>query len=162
MNKEAQEKSFTAKVLHGIHWSYASTLLLGLLQIVVISLLAHLLTPHDFGVVGIALIFISFSDRFGELGVNHALIQRESLSEETTKTAASISLLLGAVVSVMLLFTAPMIGSFFREPAVVQVLQVISCMILIESFAVVPRSLLQRELRLKALMMSRKYCLSDR
>lgn len=153
MGKSPTENESLSKLaVQGLKWSYLSIVLQAALQLGVISILARLLTPADFGLVGIALIFTNFVERVGFIGVGPALVQRKELHEDDESVAFSLSVWLGLLLLVALYLAAPAIADFFREPVLVPVLRVTSVTFLIESFATVPENLLQRDLRFRQLL----------
>ena len=75
-SNDARETSLSARTLSGLGWSYLSTFIKALLSLLVLVVLARLLTPVDFGLQGIAWIFIALGARFGQAVVGPAVVQR--------------------------------------------------------------------------------------
>lgn len=148
------ESDLTGKTLLAIRWIYVSIVLQAVLQLTILAVLSRLLSPHEFGVLGIALIFTNFVERVGFLGIGPSLVQRTSVTERHIAAAASISLFLGLAALGVMIAGAPLVARFFNEPSLVPVLQTLSLMFLLESLATVSDSLLQRELRFKALLLT--------
>ena len=81
MNSNGQhETSLSERTLSGLGWSYLSTFVKAFLSLLVLVILARLLTPVDFGLLGIAWIFIMLGNRFGQAFVGPAVIQRPELT----------------------------------------------------------------------------------
>ena len=129
-----RNSELTVRTLAGFKWSYASIFVQGVVQLGVLSVLARKLTPLDFGIFGIATLFTSSLERVGYLGVAPALVQRDELSDTDKRVAMSLSLLLGAGLSLGLYLAAPGIGSFFNEPAVIPIVRALSIIFVIEAF----------------------------
>ena len=97
------------------------------LQIVLLVVLARLLDPADFGLMGIALLIVGGLRRFTELGLKAALIQREEADIDTyLNTAWCLQALRGVSLAGITFLSAPYIASFFGEPRATGVLRVIS------------------------------------
>jgi len=73
--------SLMKRTLSGFKWSYLSALLQAILELAVIVVLARLLSPRDFGLLGIALIFTGLAELVSELGIGLAIIQRKELTD---------------------------------------------------------------------------------
>ena len=142
----------TKRTLTGLKWAYMSTFLRAILQLVVIAALAHLLSPTDFGLLGIALIFTGLAQLISQLGVGPAIIQRNELTERHIRVGFTVSIVFGIVIFVSLCFCAPIVAKFFKNEAVTNVLRGVSIIFVIGSFAVVGEALLRRHLRFKELM----------
>ena len=108
-------------------WATATNVGDRFLQIVLLVVLARLLDPADFGLMGIALLVVSGLRRFSELGLEAALIQREEANIDTyLNTAWCLQALRGASLAGLAFLSAPYIASFFGEPRATGVLRVIS------------------------------------
>ena len=72
MSSDSQ-RSLSTRTLHGMFWAYGSYVGGRVLVLVSTAILARLLTPEDFGVVALALIFTAFLDAIADLGISQAL-----------------------------------------------------------------------------------------
>ncbi len=124
---------------------------IALLKILVLVLLTRLLTPADFGVVSAALVVITFSLNFSQLGLGPAVVQRPVLEPRHLSTAFIASTGLGLLVAAIVWLSAPAIAQFFRMEQLVPVVRWLSLMFPLAGIATVPESLLQRELRFRVL-----------
>ena len=97
------------------------------LELLLLVIVASLISPRAFGLMGIALLILSSLKKFSELGVKDALIQAEEDNvDEELNTAWTIETVRGVVISVILFFGAPYISSLFAEPAATGVVRVIA------------------------------------
>jgi len=98
-----------------------------LLQIVLLVVLARLLDPADFGLMGIALLTVNGLKKLSELGIDAALIhQQEDNIDRYLNTAWCLQILRGLLLAGITFLSAPYVASFFGEPRAAGVLQVIS------------------------------------
>lgn len=144
--------SVSASVVQGVGWSYASAILSGVLRILALSVLARLLSPREFGLLGIAMIFVNFSERIAQVGLGPALVQRIQVTQRHCIAAAYVGILGGVAIFAVLWVGSPFIAEFFKEPEVVSLLRALGILFVLEGLAVVPDSILQRQLRFRALM----------
>lgn len=149
---EQQTQGHRQAIIAGLGWMYLSAALQGLSKLAVIAILARLLNPRDFGLVGIALIFTSLAERLGQVGIGPALIQRRSIDGDDVVTGAALSVCCGLLMSAILWGSAPFIADFFREPLVSLIIRVLSIGFLIDGLAVTSDSLLQRSLAFRTMM----------
>lgn len=154
INRVSKSSTLSNKVVKGFKWSYISSAVNALLHLGVLSVLAHLLSPRDFGLLQMAYIFTSLAERVGQIGIGPAIVQRAELSPTHISAGSTLAVLTGILLSSVLFALAPLAGTFFMEPDFVPVLRAISSIFLIESFGMVSESLLQRELRFKELMIA--------
>lgn len=70
-----------SRAIAGLSWSFVGQIVKQVFQFVVNVALAHLLSPADFGLVAMAMVFINFASVFADMGVSSALIQRKHVTE---------------------------------------------------------------------------------
>lgn len=87
-----------------------------ILRVGSLVILARLLNPKDFGLVGMVTAFTGILVLFGDFGLGSAAIQHTTVTEEQKSTLFWINLLLGALLSFLTLAMAPAIAAFYREP----------------------------------------------
>jgi PST family polysaccharide transporter len=131
-------------------WSAVNTWTNNLLSLAVVTILARLVTPSEFGLVALAGIYISFGQVFISDTVSEALVQRHLLDPAHLDAAFWVMALLGVVATVAGIAVAPLLGAIFSEQAVVPILQVISLRLLFDSLMTVPNALLLRRLDFKS------------
>ena len=150
----ARATNLGARTLGGIGWSWLTVAAKAVLSFLVLAVLSRLLTPSDFGLIGMAWIVKELATRFGQTGIGHALIQRDELTDRHVKVAFALSLALGGAMTAALWLLAPLFGRFFDEPMVVRPLQFLAVAFVIAGVGVVPGHLLRRDLRFKPLMVA--------
>lgn len=126
----------------------------GVSKLIVLVCLTRLLDPAHFGIMGIALIFTSFAERLGQIGVGSALVQREHLSDEDIRAGAFLSLISGLIIFACLACAAPFIADFFHAPLVVPVLRVLALIFIVDGLSIVSDSMLQRNLKFRELVLA--------
>lgn len=118
----------------GVAWVGAfrvSTRFVSFLRTVV---LARILTPTQFGVFGIASLAITFLEILMETGINVVLIQKKEGVEKYLNTAWVVSIVRGAIISIVLVAAAPAISGFFNSPESRDLVYMISLVSLIRGF----------------------------
>jgi len=152
MSADLPKENLTKSTLSGFAWQYTSFIAQAVLQLIVLAVLARLLSPEDFGVLGLAMIFVGFAALFSQLGVGPALIQRSELTPIHIRAGFTLSILLSLIFTLLLMAISPWVAVFLRNDQVTDVLYVVSLNFLFAGFGVVAESLLKRNLRFKSLM----------
>ncbi len=98
-----------------------------LLQLVMVVVLARLLGPQAFGLMGVALLALSALQRFSQVGIEDALVQRaEENIDALLDTAWTIQVVRGLAVAAIAYLVAPGLGALFDEPAAVDLVRVVA------------------------------------
>lgn len=134
------------QVASGLFWVMLAQIASRGLAFVTTLILAKLLAPGMFGLVGMAMVALNALALLQDVGFESALIYRRKAVDEASHTAFVTVILSSVVLTLIALIAAPLIGWFFREDAVVPVLRVLALTILISSVGRVPLVLLSREL----------------
>lgn len=148
-NNKSGSGGLIQRTFSGFVWVLLGSGVQVALKIGVLAILARLVTPYDFGLMGIALIVIEFAKMFTHMGVGPALVQREEIEKSHLVTGLTLSILLGLFVAVLLLFSAKYIAGFFQMPDLDRILRVLALVFLIDSFTLIAQALLQRGMRFK-------------
>lgn len=115
--------------------------------------LARLLTPEDFGLVGMSMVFIAVLHVFRDFGLASALIQNKENNSLTYSSVFYINLLAGVILTLLLYFLAPLIGAFYENDSITVLVQLLSVTFFINSFNIVQSTILRRNLDFKRLTM---------
>ena len=122
---EQREGSLTQRVLRGGIWIFSLRLLNNALAFVRKIVLARLLTPNDFGLMGVAVLAMATLETFSETGIHAALIRKKENITGDLDTAWTITALRGAAIFLILVAAAPLIAGFFGSPDATAVVRVI-------------------------------------
>jgi O-antigen/teichoic acid export membrane protein len=122
-----------------------------LLRLASLMILARLLGPEDFGLVGMVTVFTGVLTLFRDFGLSSAAIQRTNVTDEQISTLFWINLLVGALLALLAVVMAPVIAAFYHEPRLFGVTVVLATGFLFNSAGVQHGALLQREMRFTAL-----------
>ena len=114
-------------------------------------IVARLLVPADYGILGLALLVLGFFSLTGNLGLGAAVIHHRDMIARTRERLAGVSVGFGLVLAVAAVGLARPMSIFFSEPALTRPIMVLSLQLVFSGLQVVPRSLLQRDFRFKVL-----------
>ncbi len=114
--------------------------------------LARLLEPRDFGLLGLVGIFMVLLQRtVGDGGTMHALVQRERVSPALTSSVFWFNVAVGALTTTVLVVAAPVISGALGDDDATSVLRALAFTFLLLSFAKVPQAVLRRAMRYRAI-----------
>lgn len=130
-------KNLRAKTTSGVLWSAVERFSVQGVQFILQIILARLLTPYDYGLIGMLAIFIALSQVFIDGGFSNALIQKKGRTDDDFCTVFYINLGISILIYFLLFFCAPFIASFYEQPLLEQVTQVYSLNLIINALAAV-------------------------
>lgn len=139
----------------GVLWSAVDRVGVVFLLFVVNLVLAHLLTPDDFGLVGMILIFVVVSQTLIDGGFGSALIQKLNPSQTDYSTVFWWNLLFSILLYAIIYLFAPNVATFFHNDALISLLRVIALVIIINAFSLV------QKVRLRKTLEFRKIAITD-
>jgi O-antigen/teichoic acid export membrane protein len=142
-------KSLTEKSLSGMAWVLADKFGSTLINFVVNIILARLLTEEDFGIIAMVFVFFEISTTLVYSGLPIALIREKDISEEDKSTTFLFNLAAALLMYAVLFASAPLIASFFDQDILEPIVRVMSVNLILASFSIIQRTLLERELHFK-------------
>lgn len=142
-------ESLKHKTLKGTIWSSIERFSVQGIAFVVMIIMARILTPEDYGLVGMLTVFIAISQSLVDSGFSQALIRKQNRSEVDNSTVFYFNIAVGIALYLILFFCAPLIAKFYDEPILVPLTRIISLSIIINSFVVVQRALFIVEIDFK-------------
>jgi len=149
MENDEQAARLRRRFVRGGLWAFALRGSSQLLTMVRLVILARLLAPADFGMVGIALLIIAILEAFSQTGLAPALIQRRGGIAEHLDTAWTVSLVRGLVLFTILYLTAPHSALFFKIPEASLVIRLIGLSLLFNGLSNIGIVHFHRELDFK-------------
>jgi O-antigen/teichoic acid export membrane protein len=121
------------------------------LRIVSLMILARMLNPTDFGLLGMVTAFTGVLGLFRDFGLSAATVQRATITEEQTSTLFWINVLVGAALTAAAMLLAPFVGTFYHQKRVVMITVAVATAFLFNGAGVQHSALLQRQMRFTAL-----------
>ena len=135
-------ESLRHKTLKGTVWSSVERFSVQGIAFLVMIVMARILTPDDYGLVGMLTVFIAVSQSLVDSGFSQALIRKQDRSETDNSTVFYFNIAVGIILYLILFFCAPLIAKFYEEPVLTPLTRLISLSVIINSFVVVQRALL--------------------
>lgn len=141
--------SLRKQTISGVRWNFFGRIASQAFQFVSVVILARILTPEDFGLVGMTIVFTGFVRLFRDAGFGSALIQKTLVEERHLSSVFYANVVLGIALTALVAGLAPLIAAFFDEPRLVAITQVIALDFVIGSVTIVQMAQLKRALKFK-------------
>ena len=126
------------KAVKGVVWSAIERVSVQGVQFVISVILARLLTPNDFGLVAIVLVFSTIFQTINESGFNTALVHKQNRDDLDLSTAFITNLAIGIISYFILFFSAPLIATFYENESLVNVIRLCSLSLIFNAFGLIP------------------------
>ena len=143
------EQSLKDKTVSGVGWSAADAFLDKGVTFIVGLVLARLLTPEEYGLIGIVTIFTTVMLGVVDSGFSNALIRKKDVSDEDYSTLFYFNLIVSVVMFALLFIGALWIATFFERPELVSLVRVMGFLLIFQAFSIVQNTILSRKIDFK-------------
>ncbi|MDP4238486.1 MAG: lipopolysaccharide biosynthesis protein [Bacteroidota bacterium] len=137
------------KMLSAMTWSTVDRFGQQAVQFVIGLILARLLTPDDYGLIGMVMVFVSLSTALVDGGFGQALIRKQNADETDYNTVFYFNIVISLFLYIILFFLAPFIAIFFNQPQLINISRVIFIAILFNALYLIPVAKMVRNLDYK-------------
>ena len=143
------EGSLRGRTISGMFWSFLQKF--GTMTISFVSniVLARLLTPEDYGCIGMLMIFITLANTFIDGGLGSALIQKKEPTEEDYSTIFYWNLIISIILYIFLYISASLIAQFYDLPLLSSILKIQGIVLIINSLSIIQFNRLKKQLKFK-------------
>lgn len=121
------------------------------LNFVAAAVLARVLNPRDFGLVGMVLAITGLGALFNELGLSTATVQQEKITQHQVSNLFWVNVSVSGMLTGIAFISAPLVAKFYRDPRVTGIMMVLSLTFLLTGSTVQHQALLTRQLRFRAI-----------
>ena len=139
------------RTLSGVSWSAISQGLNQGFTFAISVVLARILGPKVYGLIGMIYVFTGFAAVFGDLGLAAAIVQRKELEARHLNAAFWTNVAMGTTMTLLMAALAPLVAWFYREPVLFKLTAVIALKYIVDSLCVVQIALLNRAMRFRTL-----------
>jgi O-antigen/teichoic acid export membrane protein len=123
------------------------------MQFASMIILTRILSPTDYGIYTIAIVFVMIANILRDFGVTNYLIKEETLTNEKLRSAFSLMIIISTLVGAALFFSASFVADFYNEKKLVLMLQLLSFNIFISPFGSIITTTLRRDLHFKPIVL---------
>ncbi|HIG47137.1 MAG TPA: MOP flippase family protein [candidate division Zixibacteria bacterium] len=131
---ENSAEGLTRKTIRGVFWSGMSQFISHGISFLVNIVVARLLFPEDFGILGMAAVYIELVSVISDLGINASIIQRDKVSQSQLSTCFWLNQIVAVTLIGLSVLCAPLVAQFYRA-------EILSSVIIVSSLSLIPRML---------------------
>lgn len=139
------------RTLRAMVWTALSAGVRMLLNFITIAILTRFVSPSEFGLIGMVVVFSGLSTIVLDFGLGAAIIQSVHLDEEQLSSVFWVNVIIALLLMLIFNLIAPTIARFYHEPRIVLLMNVISLSFIFDSFRLIQRSLLAKALKMDLL-----------
>lgn len=143
------EQSLKSKTVHGVGWSAIDSVLGHGITFVVGLVLARLLSPSEYGLIGITTIFITVFNAIIDSGFSQAIIRKKDATNEDYNTMFITNMVLSFFLFLLLLVLSPAIARFFDRPELETLTRVMAVILIINALSITQNTVLIKKLDFK-------------
>lgn len=141
--------SLKQKTISGVGWNSAGNVARQVLQIIIMVVMARFLSPDDFGVYAILMIFVSFVQILGSMGTVQVIVHMDKPNQRMLSSIFFFNIAIGVFLFAILYFLAWPLAAFFDNPDLTHLLQIIGATFIISAFSLVQNALLEKNMLFK-------------
>lgn len=142
-------ETLKSKTIYGIIWSAADNLSKQGIQFIISIIIARILAPSDYGLIGMLTIFIAIAQTIVDSGFGTALIQKKNPTQVDYSTVFYFNILVGIILYWILFFSAPLIAGFYQQPKLTNLTRFMGLNIVINSFSLVQANIFIKQIDFK-------------
>lgn len=138
-----------SKILQGLFWSFIDAVGLQGVRFIIGIILARLLFPEQFGLIGMLMIFMAIAQTFLDSGFGAALIQKKEVTQTDICSIFYFNIFIGIIIAGIMYIFAPLIASFYRQPVLIPLTRAMSLILIINSFGLIQGTILSKRIDFK-------------
>lgn len=143
------QESIKAKTVSGVGWSAADAFLGYGITFIVGLVLARILSPAEYGLIGIVSIFTSVLSGIVDSGFSNAIIRKKDATNNDYNTMFITNMVMSFFLYVVLFLSAPLIAKFFNRPELINLVRVMGLMLIIQALSLVQYTILSKRIDFK-------------
>lgn len=144
--------SLKQKTISGLFWTFSQQFGIQFINFVVSIVLARLLMPSDFGLIGMLAVFIGIGSTLIDGGLTSSIIRTPKPDQKDYSTVFFINLIGSVVIYLIIFFSAPFIADFYNQPILKDLVRVYTLSFIINAFGSVQGTKLTKEMNFKKQM----------
>lgn len=144
-----QQESLKNKTIKGVGWSAADALLGQGVTFIVGLVLARLLSPDEYGLIGICLIFTTVLNGIVDSGFSNALIRKKDVTDEDYNTMFTTNMAISIVLYVLLFISAPFVSDFFHRIELIALVRVTGLILFLNALSITQVTILTKNIDFK-------------
>ena len=142
---------YQRKTFHGVKWTSFSAVVNLCAKLGQVAVLTRFLSKEDFGLVAIALLFISFTEIFMDMGLSSAVLHKQNISKEEYSSLYWFNIFAGVIICLILCLCSPFIADFYNQKELIGIVSLLSLNIVFSSISRLQRTFQQKKMQFKVI-----------
>lgn len=143
------DSSLRNQTIKGVGWSFGGSIASYGITLLVGIVLARLLSPAEYGLIGIVMVFVNVFDGIIDSGFSNALIRKKNATKADNNTMFITNLVISIALFIVMYAGAPAIAHFFKNELLIPVTRVMSFYLIVNAFCIIQRTLLTKAIDFK-------------
>lgn len=143
------QDNLKSKTIKGAGWSAADAFLAQGVSFIIGLVLARLLSPEEYGLIGIVMIFVTVLNNVVDCGFSTAIIRKQDANDDDYNTMFYTNMLFSIILYVSLSLSSPMIASFFNQEELIQLVPVMGLILIINALSLTQQTILSKRIDFK-------------
>ena len=141
--------SLKKQAIKGTIWAYIQQFSTQIFTFIITIILARLISPEEFGLIGMITIFIALGTAFFDGGLINSLIVNDAIDEQDYSTVFFFNIFIAITIFFVLFFTSPFIAAFYDKPILTSLIRVYSLVFIFNSLGTIQNVILTKEMNFK-------------
>ena len=141
--------SLKKQAIKGTIWAYIQQFSTQIFTFIITIILARLISPEEFGLIGMITIFIALGTAFFDGGLINSLIVNDAIDEQDYSTVFFFNIFIAITIFFVLFFTSPYIAAFYDKPILTSLIRVYSLVFIFNSLGTIQNVILTKEMNFK-------------
>lgn len=133
--------------INGVKWTSLSAVVNACAKLGQISILTRFLRKEDFGLIAIAVLVISFTEIFMDMGISSAVLHKQDISKNEYSSLYWFNIISGFVISVIICILAPWVAIYYNQPELVNIISLLSLNVIFSSISRLQRTFQQKQMQ---------------
>lgn len=143
------DSNLRSKSIVAFAWDFAGSIGLQLVSFIISIVLARLLSPEEFGLIGMVLVFTAVAQVFMDMGFGSAIVQSQEVKEGVYSSVFWLNIIIGVILSLSLFLAAKPIAAFYGNESLILITETLSIVFFISSLGVMQKIRYTKELNFK-------------
>ena len=125
------------KSIKALIWDFIGKIAVQSAGFIISIFLARLLSPEEFGLIGMVMVIVPITQVFMDMGLGAALIQKKEVSQNLFSSVFWLNIIIGAIMTVLLYLSSDYIALFYKRPELSEIIKILSLIFVISSLGIV-------------------------
>lgn len=144
-----EDKSLKSKAVDGVIWNLVDAIGRKGLVFIIQILLARIIAPNEFGILGMVTVFISIAETIADCGMTNAVIREKTTTQDEYSLVCFVNTGISVFMYILLILCSNIISSYYKESVLIKIIPVIGLVIIFNALVAVPKAIMIKKMLFK-------------